>query len=532
MSETPVFSTAAVAAPHSLAAETGQTILAAGGNAIEAMVAMAATIAVVYPHMNGIGGDGFWLVREPKGRVHALDASGPAGSLANIKSYREKGYDAIPARGPDAALTVAGAVGGWALALELAKALGGQLPVDLLLGDAIRHARDGYPVSRSEERFVTGEEAALYEVPGFAEAFLVEGKRAPEGTLRRTPRLADTLEQLVHAGLADFYRGDVGREIALDLERIGTPITRKDLENYRARVVDPLAVRLRHSTVYNLPPPSQGLATLLILGMVERLTGLRGETPERHHGLIEAAKRAFAIRDRVVADPRNLAHDPASFLTPRALDREAALIDMKRAASFPLPRSIDGDTIWMGAIDRDGLAVSYIQSVFWAYGSGCLLPATGVLWHNRGTGFSLDPASRNRLEPGHRPLHSLNPAMAVFDDGRVLSFGAMGGETQPQFLSQIFSRYAEAGMGLADAVEAPRWLLDAKLRGQEAVLKVESHFDPGLIRGLSRLGHTVEEMDEAYSGRFGHAGMLVKHPRSGRVEAVHDPRSDGGSLGL
>ena len=413
------------------------------------------------------------------------------------------------------------------------RALGGQLPLDLLLGDAIRLARDGYPVSRSEERFKTSEEAALYEVPGFAEAFLVEGKRAPEGTQRRTPRLADTLEQLAHAGLADFYRGDVGREIAA---RSGAdrqphhPPRPGDLSRPRRRATRRFGSR--HSTVYNLPPPSQGLATLLILGMFERLKDLRGETPEHHHALIEASKRAFAIRDRVVADPRNLAHDPASFLTPRALEREAALIDMKRAASFPLPRPIDGDTIWMGAIDRDGLAVSYIQSVFWAYGSGCLLPATGVLWHNRGTAFSLDPASRNRLEPGHRPLHSLNPAMAVFDDGRVLSFGAMGGETQPQFLSQIFSRYAEAGMGLADAVEAPRWLLDARLREREAVLKVESHFDPGLIRGLSRLGHTVEEMDEAYSGRFGHAGMLVRHPRNGRVEAMHDPRSDGGALGL
>ncbi len=532
MPETPVFSTAAVAAPHILAAETGQTILAAGGNAVEAMVAMAATIAVVYPHMNGLGGDGFWLVREPKGRVHALDASGPAGSLATIRRYRDKGYDAIPSRGPDAALTVAGAVGGWALALELAEALGGQMPLDLLLGDAIRFARDGYGVSRSETRFRTSEEAALYAVPGFAEAFLVEGKRAPTGTPRRMPRLADTLEQLAHAGLSDFYRGDVGREVAADLERIGSPVVRRDLEAYRARVVEPLSVRLRHSTVYNLPPPSQGLATLLILGMFERLKAARPETLEHHHALIEASKRAFAIRDRVVADPMNVVRDPSDFLTPSALEREAALIDMRRAASFPLSRPIDGDTIWMGAIDKDGLAVSYIQSVFWAYGSGCLLPGTDILWHNRGAAFSLDPSSLNRLEPGRRPLHSLNPALAVFDDGRVLSFGTMGGETQPQFLGQIFTRYADFGMGLADALEAPRWLLDAGARGRDVALKVESGFDPGLARALSRLGHTVEERDESYADTFGHAGMLVRHPRNGRVEAVHDPRSDGGPAGL
>jgi gamma-glutamyltranspeptidase/glutathione hydrolase len=532
MAETPVFSTAAVAAPHMLAAETGQMILAAGGNAVEAMVAMAATIAVVYPHMNGLGGDGFWLVQEPKGRVHALDASGPAGSLATIRRYRGKDYDAIPPRGADAALTVAGAVGGWGLALELAKALGGQMPRDLLLSDAIRFARDGYPVSRSESRFRTSEEAALYAVPGFADAFLAEGKRAPAGSMRRMPRLADTLEQLAHAGLADFYRGDVGREIAADLERIGSPIVRRDLETYRARVVEPLSLRLQNSTVYNLPPPSQGLATLLILGLFERLNVARGETPEHHHGLIEASKRAFAIRDQVVADPMHVTHDPAAFLDPAALEREAAPIGMRRAASFPLPRPVDGDTVWMGAIDKNGLAVSYIQSVFWAYGSGCFLPATGILWHNRGAAFSLDPASRNRLEPGRKPFHSLNPGLAAFDDGRVLAFGTMGGEVQPQILGQIFTRYADFGMSLAEAVEAPRWLLDAKRRGAEALVKVENGFDPGLMRGLSRLGHTIEELDEAYKENFGHAGMLVRYPRNGRVEAVHDPRSDGGAAGL
>jgi gamma-glutamyltranspeptidase/glutathione hydrolase len=532
MPETPIFSTAAVAAPHNLAAETGQTILAAGGNAVEAMVAMAATIAVVYPHMNGLGGDGFWLVREPRGRVHALDASGPAGTLATIKRYRARGYDAVPPRGADSALTVAGAIGGWALALELANALGGRLPLDLLLADSIRHARAGYPVSGSEARFRTSEEAALYAVPGFAEAFLTEGKRTPAGTLRQVPHLADTLEQLAHAGLADFYRGDVGREIAADLERIGVPITRRDLETYRARVVAPLELRLGDATVYNLPPPTQGLTTLLILGMFERLNASRAETPEHHHALIEASKRAFTIGEHVVADPANVAGDPAAFLTPSALEREAARIDMRRAAPYPLPRSPEGDTIWMGAIDKDGLAVSYIQSVFWAFGSGCVLPATGIHWHNRGSAFSLDQASRNALAPGRKPFHTLNPPLAVFDDGRVLSFGTMGGETQPQVLGQIFSRYARYGMALAEAVDAPRWLLDKGRGASPAMVRLEGRFDPGLVRALSGLGHEVEEGAEPYVDNFGHAGMLVKHPRNGRVEATHDPRSDGGALGL
>jgi oxamate amidohydrolase len=531
MPETPVFSTAAVAAPHRLAAETGLAILAAGGNAVEAMVAMAATIAVVYPHMNGLGGDGFWLVREPRGRIHALDASGPAGSLATIRRYRDKEYDAVPPRGPDAALTVAGAVSGWGLALELSRALGGQMPVDLLLGDAVRFAREGYAVAAAEGRNPLLEEAALFAAPGFAEAFLVEGKLPAAGTLRRSLKLADTLDRLAHAGLADFYRGDVGREIAADLERIESPVTRKDLERYRARVVQPLSVRLRHSTVYNLPPPSQGLASLMILGMFERLNVKHGETPEHHHGLIEAVKRAFAIRDRVVTDPRELTHSPADFLPPAALEREASMIESRRAAPYP-PRAAEGDTVWMGCIDRDGLAVSYIQSVYWAFGSGCVLPATGVHWHNRGLGFSLDPKSLRALEPGRKPFNTLNPGLAVFNDGRVLSYGTMGGDGQPQTLGQIFTRYADFGMSLADAVDSPRWRFDTAWGASSATLKVEDRFDPGLLRTLSNFGHPVQELGKPYADALGHAGMLVKYPRNGRVEAVHDPRSDGGSLGL
>jgi len=492
---------------------------------------MAATMAVVYPHMNGLGGDGFWLVREPKGRVHALDASGPAGTLATIKRYRDREYNAIPPRGPDAALTVAGAVGGWGLALELAKALGGQMPLDLLLGDAIRLARNGYPVGAAEGRNAQLEQDALFAAPGFAEAFLVEGKLPDAGTLRTSVALADTLDQLAHAGLADFYRGDVGREIAADLERIGSPIVRKDLETYRARVVQPLSVRLKSSTVYNLPPPSQGLASLLILGMFERLNVSRAETPEHHHGLIEAAKRAFAIRDRVVTDPRDLARNPADWLEPAVLEREADLIEARRAAPYP-PRPSEGDTVWMGCIDKDGLAVSYIQSVYWAFGSGCVLPATGIHWHNRGLGFSLDPKSRNPLEPGRKPFHTLNPGLAVFNNGRVLSYGTMGGEGQPQILGQIFTRYAEFGMSLADAVDAPRWLFGKSWGAPSATLKVEDRFDPSLLRALTSYGHPVQELGKPYADALGHAGMLVKHPRNGRVEAVHDPRSDGGSLGL
>jgi gamma-glutamyltranspeptidase len=531
MPETPVFSQAATAAPHRLAAETGRAILAEGGNAIEAMVAMAATIAVVYPHMNAIGGDAFWLIREPGGRVRGIEACGPAGSLATITRYREKGYDAVPPRGPDAALTVAGAVGGWRAALDYAASLGGIVPLTTLLAEATRLAREGYPVSESEAREEAKEFESLKAAPGFAATFLTEGKPTPAGTLRRMPALAATLDQLAHAGLYDFYRGDIGREIAADLEEIGSPVVRSDLEAFRARPREALSARLQGVTLYNFPPPTQGLASLLILGIFERLGAKRGESVEHHHGLIEATKRATAIRDRVVTDPDRMRHNPDDFLTAAVFEREAARIDMRRAAPFPLPPE-DGDTIWMGAIDKDGLAVSYIQSLYWEWGSGCVLPRTGIHWQNRGVSFSLDPKARNPLEPGRRPFHTLNPALAVFNDGRVLSYGAMGGDGQPQYQAQIFSRHAWFGMGLADAVDAPRWLLGRTWGSTSTSLKVESRFDSSLLEALDRMGHVIEEHGRPYSDDFGHAGMLAKYPRDGRVEATHDPRSDGGAAGL
>jgi oxamate amidohydrolase len=269
-----------------------------------------------------------------------------------------------------------------------------------------------------------------------------------------------------------------------------------------------------------------------MLGLFERLGVRRGESLEHQHGLIEAAKRAYAIRDRVVTDPAHLNHDPADWLTSPALDREAAAILADRAAPYPMPKPVEGDTVWMGAIDRNGLVVSYIQSLFWEFGSACVLSRTGILCSNRGIAFSLDPASKNPLAPGRKPYHTLNPALAVFDDGRVLSYGTMGGDGQPQIQAQIFTRYANFGMGLADAVDAPRWLLGRRWRAPAPTLKTEDRFDSGLLRALAERGHEVEELGSPYAEAVGHAGMLVRHARNGRVEATHDPRSDGGALGL
>src|ERR1700680_4544919 len=223
-----------VAAPHRLAAETGRDVIADGGNALEAAVAAAAAIGLAHPHMNHLGGDGFWLVRDPSARIHSSEAAAYAASLATPERARALGYDKIPERGALAALTVPGAVGGWIVALEIAKALGGRMPLSRLVEPAAKLARTGSPVSRSYAWRFTTDRGATIDAPGFAEAFLADGKPPKEGATLSTGRLADTFEQLARAKLDDFYRGDVGREIAADLERVGSPVTRADLERYRA----------------------------------------------------------------------------------------------------------------------------------------------------------------------------------------------------------------------------------------------------------------------------------------------------------
>ena len=519
-----------VAAPHSATVAAGHHVLSEGGNAIEAMVAMAASIAAVYPHMNHIGGDGFWLIREPSGRVRALMGAGPAGSKATPTFYREHGYDMIPPRGPHAALTVPAAIGGWMLAMDAAKALGGRLPLHVLLAPAINSTRDGYVVTRSQHELTTGKLDELKDAPGFAATFLTDGKPPETGTTMKQAAMAETLEQLVQSGLGDFYRGDVGREIAADLEKIGSPVTRADLESYKAWIAEPLSTAIGGGTLYNAPPPTQGLASLIILGLFDRLRVQQAEGFDYIHGLVESTKRAFRIRDRFVTDPRRLTAELDRFLSPAFLDAEVKKIDMRKAAPWPSAWS-EGDTIWMGAADASGLVVSYIQSIFWEFGSGCVLPATGVLMQNRGASFSLDPKAANPLSPGRLPFHTLNPAIATLKDGRVMAYGTMGGDGQPQTQAMVFSRHVLFRQPLELALDQPRWLLGRTWGSSHTNLRLESRFDGNLIDRLLSARHDIDVLPEAYSDTMGHAGAVVLHP-GGLMEGGHDPRADGGAAGL
>lgn len=523
MFETAISARGLVSAPHRLAAEAGLRVLQDGGNAIEAMVAAAAAITVVYPHMNALGGDNFWLIHDGE-TTHAIDACGAAASAASPEGYRERGHDAIPTRGPLAALTAAGAVSGWRAALDVSEALGGRLPLDRLLEDAIWHARNGFPVTRNLHANVRDKLDELIEAPGFAAQFTDGGRPPVPGAVMTMPKVAATFERLAAAGLDDFYRGDIARSIAKDLSALGSPVALSDLERHRAKLVAALTTEAYGARVLNLPPPTQGLASLIILGVLDRLPTASPESADFVHAIVEATKLAFRVRDRHVVDPEHMEVSPGSFLEPAALDAMARDVDMTKAAPWPHPAA-HGDTVWLGAADAEGRVVSFIQSVYWEFGSGVVLPETGIVWQNRGASFSLDVDALNVLAPGKRPFHTIQPCMAFFKDGRAMAYGTMGGEGQPQTQAAVFSRYAAHETPLQEAVTAPRWLLGRTWGAETTNLRIENRFGPDVIEALIDRGHDIE-VTGPFDEVMGHAGAVVRRP-DGFIEGASDPRSDG-----
>jgi len=516
-----------VTAPHALAAQAGLDILRQGGNAIEAMVAAASTIAVVYPHMNSIGGDGFWVILPPNGKPLAISACGGAAAAATIEAYRAQGMSAIPTRGPWAANTVAGTVGGWQAALDIAHQLGGKQSLQALLAEAIRYAEDGIPVTPSQTQLTAKKLDELQGQPGFDEAFLPGGKVPQAGQRFVQPRLAVTLKRLVRDGLESFYRGPLALDIAADLGDMGSPVSAEDLAGYRAEVVTPLHLAHGSGELYNMTLPTQGVVSLAILGIAERagLGAVAPDSADHVHLLVESTKKAFQLRDQYVTDPRECPIAPQSLLDGARLDALAARIRMDRAAPWGAGRG-PADTIWMGAIDDSGLAVSFIQSIYHEYGSGCVLRRTGIHWQNRGASFSLDPQALLALKPGKKPFHTLNPAAARLKDGRVMVYGTMGGDGQPQTQAAVFTRHVVFGQPLQKAVTAPRWLLGRTWGQTSDTLKLEARFPPEVVETLRARGHEVELLQD-FDETVGHAGAVVRHP-DGFLEGATDPRSNGG----
>ena len=529
MLNTPMARRGMVAAPHHLAAQAGLAVLREGGNAIEAALAAAATCAVVYPHMNGLGGDGFWLIAEPGKPPVSIDGSGASGGQVDSDLYRAHKLKAVPHKGPLAAASVAGLVSGWQLALDISEHWGGGMSLEHLFEDAVHHARTGYAVTAHHADATVRHLAALRKAPGFSGAFLHRNKPLAPGAIHSQPRLADTLERLAQAGLDDFYRGEVARALAEDLKAAGSPLKAEDLARHRGMRRRPLSLTLTPGTVFTTAPPTQGLASLILLGVFQRLGVTRPDGFEWVHGLAEATKLAYRVRNAHLTDPHRMSVHATTYLTDHLLENMAADIDPARAAPWPHAPA-DGDTVWLGVVDGQGRAVSYIQSLFHPFGSGVVSPQTGIVWHNRASSFALDPGHRNALEPRRKPLHTLCPALARLKDGRTMVWGSMGGDAQPQVVGQIFTRAILLGQSLQQAITAPRFALGRALDGKVASdLKVEGRFGAEVLDALRTAGHQVTETSD-FDPTLGQAGALVRRS-DGTIEGAADPRSDGCAAG-
>jgi gamma-glutamyltranspeptidase len=522
-----------VTSPHALASQAGVAALRAGGSAVDAAIAAAAVLSVVYPHMTSLGGDAFWLIYDARaGAVRSLEAAGRAAATATIDWFAARGLREIPVRGiVPATLTVPGAVDGWCEA----HAAYGRLPLATDLAAAVGHARDGFPISERLARWIERSADVLAADPAAARIFLAGGTPPAAGQRVANRDLARTLER-VGEGRAGFYEGETAREMARHAREHGGFFTERDIGAQRAKWGESISVTYRGVTIHETPPPSQGVSVLQALRLLEpwELGARPFLGPDHVHLLVQAKQIAFHDRDRLVADPE-FSPVPIERLLSRAYaDERRVLIDEARALPWdrvPSSGSLTGDTVYVAAVDAEGNAASLIQSLYFGFGAGVVAGKTGVVLQNRSAYFSLDPAHPNRLEPGKRPLHTLIASLA-FKRGRLWQvFGCMGSDGQPQIHLQAYTAMIDFGLDVQRAVEAPRWLAGRfSLGDARDVLNLEGRFEPSTIAELARRGHAINRW-EAWNELAGHAHGITIDPESGVRVGGADPRSDGAALG-
>ncbi len=500
---------AALATPHALATDAGIAILRGGGTAIDAAIAAAAVLTVVYPHNVALGGDLFALIRTPDGTVSCLNASGWAGAAVDADTLRAGHGDWLPARGA-AAVTVPGGVRGW----EAMRRLGSRTSWSSTLCAAETAARDGVPVPPSLTTHLDDpENRDLIGTVDFDRVFRPHGAPMRVGELFRQRALADTLATLRSEGPDEFYSGGLAQRAVGYLRTHQSCLVEADFADFQVEVVEPLRAEFGDLTVLTSPPNSQGFLLLHALGVV-RAGGLHDPVGDGMGQLLRAFHRGNGIRDSQLADPRFAAVDVA------------AMLDHSGPVSHPpgVPR---GDTVGIAVADGEGYAVSLIQSVYHAFGSGLIDPVTGVLFHNRGCGFSLDPASPNVIAPRKRPAHTLMPAMTLRQGriGHVLS--TMGGQGQPQILGQILLR-AVGGATAVDAVAAPRAIVGTQCGGGPDSVTVEADLDPAAQASIRAAGFTPTEVPPRTEA-LGQANVVFVDS-VGSMTAASDPRSDGAAV--
>ncbi|HUH08028.1 MAG TPA: gamma-glutamyltransferase family protein [Egibacteraceae bacterium] len=511
----PVLADNIVATSQPLAAQAGLKMLAEGGNAIDAALAAAIALTVVEPTSNGIGGDAFALVWDGS-RLHGLNASGRSPAALDAERFLAAG--AIPLLGWDS-VTVPGAVSGWAALSERF----GALEFGSLFAPAIAYARDGFAVSPITADAWSRAARALRDQPDFA-AFLRGGRPPRAGERFAFPDQARTLGRIARTSGADFYTGETAELIAEHARAHGAALSGEDLADHRCDWVTPLSIEHRGARVHELPPNGQGLAALLALQILGRSDLASAPIADRLHAEIEAMKLALADVHRYVADPSALDVDPLALLDPSYVKRRAALIDPATAQSPGHGAPPGGGTVLIVAADADGRAVSLIQSNFHGFGSGIVVPGTGVSLQNRAIGFSAERGHPNVVAPSKRPFHTIIPAFITRDGAPFAAFGVMGGPMQAQGHVQVSERVLGLGENPQAAIDAPRWRVD---RGLEVAM--EAGADSDAVAELRRRGHQIAIPSPP--GGFGGAQMVMALPGGGWLGAS-DPRKDGQAVGF
>ena len=526
----PVFARNVVSTSHPLAAQAGLRMLWQGGNAVDAAIAAAAAITLTEPVSCGLGSDAFCILWDGQA-LHGLNASGTAPQTWTPAYFKRKyGEDAQtpPKRGMDS-VTVPGAVASW-VALS---ARFGKLPFEDLLQPAIEIAERGYLLPVVVQQKWAAATPELRNQPGFAQNFLPWGRAPHVGELFQFPAAANGLRAIAQSKGQAFYGGEIAQAIEQFSAQNGGSITAKDFADYKPEWVTPLAQNYRGYTLHEIPPSGQGIAAQIAMGILENfdMASLALDGVDSQHLQIEAMKLAFADVYRYVAEPSAMAVTPAQMLDPTYLKQRAQLINMKKAQNFGAGNPVKGGTIYLSAADENGMMVSFIQSNYMGFGSGCVEPNFGISLQNRGHGFSvnangLNPA--NLVAPGKRPFHTIIPAFLTKDGQPVMSFGVMGANMQPQGHMQTLVRMIDYGQSPQAACDAPRWRYN---EGME--INVEASLDSATAQGLQARGHQVGVINDSYQD-FG-AGQFIWRAGDPKVEgyiAASDARRDGLAAGF
>ncbi len=513
----PVLARNAVATSQPLAARAGLRMLLKGGNAVDAILATAITLTVVEPTSNGIGSDAFCILWDGR-KLHGLNASGRSPSGWNLKRF--EGRTAMPQRGWES-VTVPGCVSAWA---ELSTKFG-KLPFADLFEPAIRYAADGYMVSPTIARLWEKQVDELKSQPGFAEAFMPHGRAPRAGEKFSFPDQARTLQRIADTKGAAFYRGDIAEKIAAFAKQHGAALTMDDLARHTVDWVEPIGIDYRGFTLHEIPPNGQGIAALIALGILENFDvgSLAVDGVDTLHLQIEAMKLAFADIYEHVSDPQTMRVKASALLDKSYLRERSKLIDVKKACVPSFGEPAKGGTVYLTAADESGMMVSYIQSNYSGFGSGVVVPGTGVSLQNRGFGFSLRPDHCNAVAPRKRPVHTISPGFVTHNGAPLMSFGVMGGSMQAQGHTQVMLRLVDYHQNPQAAADAPRWRIDTGLK-----VGIEYGVRADVVSTLRARGHDLAQADR-WSTDFGRAQLIHKMPDG--YFAASERRTDGQAVG-